>query len=147
VKYGIKILLWMCLLVVPNNIHAQWGPGNDDPSFTDNLGLTTSLPLHPTSQFMSAGLGVNAGAGYNFDRRNALIGEFMWNWLYPTDAALQPIRIAAQSPNIGGHGNLFALTANYKFESARKTTRSLSDRRWWLVSPHHKSYEGDPIWH
>jgi len=116
VKYGIKILLWMCLLVVPNSIHAQWGSENDDPTFTDNMGLTTSLPLHPTSQYMSAGLGVNVGAGYNFDRRNALIGEFMWNWLYPTDAALQPIRIAAQSPNISGHGNLFALTANYKFE-------------------------------
>ena len=116
VKCGIKILLWMCLVVVPSSIHAQRGPENDDPSFADNLGLTTSLPLHPTSKYVSAGLGVDYGAGYNFDRRNALIGEFMWNWLYPTDAALQPLRVALQSPNIGGHGDLFALTANYKFE-------------------------------
>jgi len=101
---------------MPCSVHAQGGSGDDDPNFTDNIGLTTSLPLHPMSQFMSSGLGVNVGAGYNFDRRNALVGEFMWNWLYPSDAALQPIRVAAQSPNIGGHGNLFALTANYKFE-------------------------------
>jgi membrane-associated phospholipid phosphatase len=102
--------------VVPWTIHAQSEPGNDDPIFTDNIGMTTSVPLRPTSQYVSAGFGVDVGAGYNFDRRNALIGEFMWNWLYPTDAALQPIRVAVNSPNLGGHGNLFALTANYKFE-------------------------------
>ncbi len=115
-KFGINILLWMCLVVVPSSIHAQFEPGNDDPSFTDNLGMTISLPVRPTSQYATSGLGTAAGAGYNFDRRNALIGEFMWNWLYPTDAALQPLRVAIQSPNISGHGNLFALTANYKFE-------------------------------
>jgi hypothetical protein len=116
VKCGINILLCTCLIVVPSSIHAQFEPENDDPSFTSNLGLTTSLPLRPTSQYATAGLGVDVGAGGNFDRRNALIGEFMWNWLYPTDAALQPLRVAIQSPNIGGHGNLFALMANYKFE-------------------------------
>ena len=115
-KCGINILLWTCLIVVPSSIHAQRGPENDDPSFTDNLGLTTSLPLHPTSKYVSAGLGVDYGAGYNFDRRNALIGEFMWNWLSPTDAALQPLRVALQTPNVDAHGNLFAVTANYKFE-------------------------------
>jgi hypothetical protein len=119
-KCGINILLWMCLVVVPSSIHAQFEPGNDDPRFTDNLGLTTSLPLHPTSRFVSTGLGMDVGAGYNFDRRNALIGDFMWNWLYPTDAALQPLRVALQSPNVGGHGNLFALTANYKYEMRGK---------------------------
>jgi len=116
VKPGIKILVWVCLLVVPSGLHAQFGPGNDDPSFAENWGLTSSLPVRPTSQYASAGLGVDLGAGYNFDRRNALIGEFMWNYLYPTAEALQPIRVAVQSPNVGGHGNLFALTANYKFE-------------------------------
>jgi hypothetical protein len=116
VKSGTKILLWICLVLVPSGVHAQFGPGTDDPSFTDNMGLTIGLPVHPTSQYASAGLGVDLGAGYNFDRRNALIGEFMWNYLYPTDAALQPIRVAVGSPNVFGHGNLYALTANYKFE-------------------------------
>jgi hypothetical protein len=116
VKRGIGILLWMCVLLVPGSVHAQFESETDDPRFTDNLGLTTSLPLRPTSHYVNAGLGLDVGVGYNFDRRNALIGEFMWNWLYPTDAALQPLRVALQSPNISGHGNLYALTANYKFE-------------------------------
>jgi len=115
-KSEAKILLWVCLIGVPCNVYAQSGPGDDDPSFTDNIGLTASLPLHPISQYMRAGLGVDLGAGYNFDRRNALIGEFMWNRLNSTDAALQPIRVATQDPTVGGHGNLFAVTANYKFE-------------------------------
>jgi hypothetical protein len=86
-KFGIKVLLWMCVVVLPSSVHAQFEPGDDDPGFTDNLGMTISLPLRPISQFATAGLGLDLGVGYNFDRRNALIGEFMWNWLYPTDAA------------------------------------------------------------
>jgi Outer membrane protein beta-barrel domain len=61
-------------------------------------------------------LGIDYGAGYNFTRRHAVVGEVMWNWLYPTDGVLQPIRQALQSPDINGHGNLVALTANYRFE-------------------------------
>lgn len=111
-----KILVWLCLLLAPGSIHAQFEPGNDDPSYASNVGLTATLPLHPTSQYVSSGLGTDIGAGYNFDRRNALIGEFMWNWLYSTGTSLQPLRVAAQSPNLSGSGNLYALTANYKFE-------------------------------
>jgi hypothetical protein len=116
VKHKTLFLIWICLLLIPNRVHAQWRRGEDNPSFASNLGITPSLPLHPTAQFVSGGLGIDYGAGYNFDRRNALIGEFMWNWLYPTDAALQPLRVALQTPNVDAHGNLFALTANYKFE-------------------------------
>jgi hypothetical protein len=115
-KCSTTFLVWLCLVVIPSSIHARPPQDGDNPRFTDNLGITTDLPLHPTSQFVRGSLGIDAGAGYNFDRRNALIGEFKWNWLNPTGAALQPLRVALQSPNINGHGNLFALTANYKFE-------------------------------
>lgn len=115
-KRWMEIFIWLCLLVAPTGVHAQFAAVNDNPSFAENWGLTTSLPVKPTSRYASAGLGVDLGTGYNFDRRNALIGEFLWNYLYPTDAALQPIRVAVQSPDIFGHGNLYALTANYKFE-------------------------------
>ena len=63
-----------------------------------------------------SGLGVDYSAGYNFTRRYALVGEFMWNYLFPTDVALQPLRVALQSRDISGRGNLFAFTADYKFE-------------------------------
>jgi hypothetical protein len=113
------------------------------------------LPLHPTSKYVSAGLGVDYGAGYNFDRRNALIGEFMWNWLYPSDAALQPLRVAVQSPNIGGHGNLYALTANYKFELRGKLLGAylIGGGGWYRRStslttkiPTGTSITCDPVW-
>jgi Outer membrane protein beta-barrel domain len=83
--------------------------------------MPLSFPLNPTRQFVGLGLGVSAGVGYNIDRRNALIGEFMWNWLYASDASLQPIRIALQSANINGHGNAFAFTANYRLELRGRT--------------------------
>jgi hypothetical protein len=115
-KTGAKILVWICLVTIPSSIHAQKGPGNDDPDITSNLGFTIGAPLNPTARYVSAGWGLDAGAGYNFDRRNAVIGEFMWNWLTATNGALQPIRVALQSPNIDGHAELYALTANYRYE-------------------------------
>ena len=112
----ITILLWIYLVALPCGVRAQEGGGNDDPSGTTSLGIPLSAPLNPMGQRASLGWGVSFDAGYNFDRRNAVIGGFMWNWLYPTDSMLQPIRIALQSPNVSGHGNLFAFTGNYRLE-------------------------------
>jgi len=113
----VMIVGWTCLLAFPGGIRAQVESGGDDnPNITTNLGIPLSIPLNPTSRFVSAGWGLDAGIGYNFNRRNAVIGEFMWNSLYPTNEALQPIRVALQSPNISGHGNLLAVTANYRLE-------------------------------
>jgi len=120
-KHTAGLLIWMCLVAVPSGIHAfpsnaHRHKGEDDPSFSSSIGLSLSAPLKPTAHFVSAGLGVDYSAGYNFTRRHALVGEFMWNWLFPTDEALQPLRVALQSRNVDAHGNLFAATANYKFE-------------------------------
>jgi hypothetical protein len=109
-------LLWVCLVITPSRIQGQFESGNDNPSVTTNLGYTMSTPLDPTSPYANAGWGLSAGAGYNFDRRNAVIGEFMWNWLTATKGALQPVRTALQSPNISGYGDLYTLNADYRFE-------------------------------
>src|SRR5205807_851783 len=89
--------------------------GNDDPSFTSNLGMPLSVPLNPTARFISGGWGVDYGAGYNFTRRHAVIGEFMWNSLYASNEALQQVRAALQSSKVSGHGNLFAFRGNSGF--------------------------------
>jgi hypothetical protein len=112
-KYGTTLLVWVCLLAVPCVIRAQ--DGNDNPSFSSNIGMSLSAPLGPISRYASVGLGTDYSAGYNFNRRHAVVGEFMWNWIYAHDSALQPLRVAS-SAKISGHGNLFALTANYKYE-------------------------------
>lgn len=112
--YATRLLIWICLIAVLSSVYVQGG--DDNPSFSSSIGMPISAPLGSASHYVSAGLGTDYSAGYNFDRRNALIGEFMWNWLFPTDVAIQPVRAALQSRDISGHGNLFALTANYKFE-------------------------------
>ena len=104
----------MCLLVILPSIRAQHA--DDNPSFSSSIATSISGPLSPLNHYTNVGLGVSYSAGYNFNRRHALVGEFMWNWLFPTNEALQPLRLALQTPNISGHGNLFAVTANYKFE-------------------------------
>ena len=114
-KYCLAIFLWTYLMI-PRGIYAQEGTGNDDPLVTTSLGLPLSGPLMPMAHHVGFAWGVSAGVGYNIDRRNALIGEFMWNALYPTNGTLEPIRIALLTSNVSGHGNLFAFTANYRLE-------------------------------
>ena len=120
-KPALRFLACLSLLLIICNARAQSEHENDDPIVTTSLGIPLSLALNPTARFVSGGWGVNSGVGYNFDRRNALIGEFMWNTLNPTNEALQPIRVALQSPNISGYANLFALTGNYRYELRGKT--------------------------
>jgi hypothetical protein len=43
-------------------------------------------PVNPSAQFVSIGWGLVAGAGYNFNKRNSVIGEIMWNRLFPLTA-------------------------------------------------------------
>lgn len=104
------------LLLIPGVRAQEEEAGNDNPSVTTSLGMPLTAPLSPTSQHVTWGWGVNTSAGYNFDRRNALIGEFMWNSLYPTSQTLQPIQIALNTNKVSGHSNLFALTGGYRLE-------------------------------
>lgn len=100
-------------LLVCSTLHAQ-----DDYSdkINTNLGGAVSLPLSPTSKFVNTSWGLSAGAGYNFSTHHAVVGEFMWSVLYPSDSSLEPIRVASNDNSITGHINLYALTGNYRFE-------------------------------
>jgi hypothetical protein len=94
----------------------------EDSKVNTNLAFTITAPLNPTAQFVNVGGGLVVGAGYNVSKRNAFIGEFMWNRLGASDAALATVRDALQTHDVNGHGNLFALTGNYRFEVRGKTT-------------------------
>ncbi len=129
-KRAMAILFWAHLLAVPCSMWAQeetevpWylreavpkETGNDNPRATTSLGMPLNVPLSPIAQHVSWGWGLSAGAGYNFTRRHALVGDFLWNWLYPTNQTLRPIQIALQTNKVSGHGNLFAFTGGYKLE-------------------------------
>ena len=81
-----------------------------------NLGASLVVPVKGTSRLVKRSPGATAGAGYNFTPHHALIGEFMWNGLNPPNRALDPIRTASQNSSLSGKSNLFALTANYRFQ-------------------------------
>lgn len=108
------IIAFGLLLLAIRLAHAQ--EGDDNPKANINLGMTISAPLNPTARFANIGWGLTIGAGYNFTRRHAVVGEFMWDKLFPTNNVLAPIRLALQNPNISARSNLDSLTGNYRFE-------------------------------
>jgi hypothetical protein len=96
-------------------LFAQEGD-DEDSRINTNLAFPITIPVGQTGKFAKLGTGVVTGVGYNFNQHNAFVGEFMWNWLYPTKESLAPLRTALESTDLKGHSNQFALTANYRFE-------------------------------
>jgi hypothetical protein len=91
-----------------------------DSKVNTNIGVPVTIPVSSTSEFAKLGTGVVVGAGYNFTPHHAFVGEFMWNWLFPTDESLAPLRLATAKGDLNGHSNLFVLTTNYRFEMRGK---------------------------
>src|ERR1700761_1900641 len=81
-----------------------------------NLGFVINVPLNPTAQVATVGWGGVGGVGYNFNKRNAIIAEFMWNRTYPAGDSLQPLRTALQASNLNAYSDYYVLTGNYRFE-------------------------------
>jgi hypothetical protein len=104
------------VLAVCSTLHAQ----DDSEKINSNLGFSVGSPLNPIGQFTKVGVGLTAGIGYNLNEHHSFIGEFMWNYLPSSNAALQPIRVALQDNSINGHSDLLAGTANYRYQLQRR---------------------------
>ena len=89
---------------------------NDNPRANVNVSTPIVIPLNPTAQAVHLGFGFGVGGGYNFTRRHAAIGEFMWNNLMPTNDAQAKLRAALDNPNVNASAQVMALTGNYRFE-------------------------------
>ena len=108
-----QLLRALALVIVTCSIvHSQ----ESYDKINSHIGAIASFPLSPTSQYVHTGWGVAAGAGYNFSAHHSFIGEFMWNRLYATDRALQPLRQATGSSDLDGNSNLYVVTGNYRYE-------------------------------
>jgi Outer membrane protein beta-barrel domain len=114
----VLVIVLVIALAPLQPLHAEDQCG-DECKINSNLGVVINVPVNSTSQVNGTGWGTVAGAGYNFNPRQAVIGEFMWNRIYPADAVLTPLRAASQSSNLSGSTDVFALTANYRFELLR----------------------------
>jgi hypothetical protein len=49
-----------------------------------SLGVGVTQPVSATGRFVGSNVNVVMGAGYNFDKHNSVIGEFMYANLPPT---------------------------------------------------------------
>ena len=119
-KHASGIFLIGFILAATGMLAAQ-EEAEENPKLNTNLGLPISVPLNPIGRFAGTGIGLVYGAGYNFNRRNSVTAEFMYDWLNPGGGAFTPIRGALQKNDISGHSDLYSLTANYRFELRGKS--------------------------
>jgi hypothetical protein len=113
-----KVAIWIGILMVTSGtVRAQ--EEEYETHINASMGTTISAPLNPSARFVNIGWGLTSGAGYNFTRKHAVIAEFMWNKLYPTSFAQQPVLFAFQRPGIGAYTNVYSVTGNYRYELRR----------------------------
>lgn len=117
---------------------AAQGEGDDNPRGNTNLGFTITAPLDPTGKIATSGVGMTAGAGYNFTRRHAIVSEFMWNHLFIDNSAIGAIRDAAQNSGVTAGSDVYSFTGNYRFELRGKAlgTYLIGGGGWYLRRAH-----------
>src|SRR5260370_19493042 len=86
-----------------------------------NLGVGLTAPLNPTAPIVGSSVNVVVGAGYNFNRHHSFVGQFMWAGLPVNKEVFRPIFLIANTRDISGSSNLFAVTANYRYRLQGKT--------------------------
>jgi hypothetical protein len=115
-----NISLLVLPLALANVLYAQ-DECNDECKVNTNIAIVINAPVSSSAQVVGIGWGIVGGAGYNFNQRNALVSEFMWNRVYPTRGALQPLQTVLQSSDLRANTDFYALTANYRFELRGRT--------------------------
>src|SRR5215510_4961249 len=88
----------------------------DHCKINSNLAFVINVPLNPTAQVATTGWGAVGGVGYNFNKRHAFVGEFMWNRTYPAGDSLQPLRAVVSASNLSAYADFYVLTGNYRYE-------------------------------
>jgi hypothetical protein len=138
VQLATKAVIGIVSLVLSGIPLRAQDEGDDNPRANTNLGFAISAPLSTTGQFVDLGLGTNIGAGYNFTRRHAVVGEFMWNHLFVSSSALNQIRQAFGDPSINSSSNVFAFTGDYRFELRGKAlgTYFIGGGGWYYRNAH-----------
>ena len=120
-------------MAAPQPFLAQDQCGGDECKVNTNLAMIISVPVSQTAQVSSIGWGMVAGAGYNLNKQNALIGEFMWNRASNSAGSLKPLQ-PTPSVKLTGNTDLFTLTGNYRFElrGALVGTYLIGGGGWYL---------------
>jgi len=88
----------------------------ENPYGNVHLGAPIAIPLNPAARAVHLGLGFDVGGGYNFTRHHGLVGDLLWNSLFPTNEALAKVRTALGDPGIEATVRITELSANYRYE-------------------------------
>lgn len=118
---GVRIVLSIAVSCAVIGVLASSGARAQDSKINTNLGAGVTVPLNPLGQFVGPSGNIVVGIGYNFDRHNSFVGQFMWAGLNETNDLLRPIRLATKFRDLDRTSNLFALTANYRLQKQGKT--------------------------
>ena len=103
-------ILAACL--IPIQMHAQGQ--NEEGTLNFSMGGGMSVPVNPTAKYAGVGGNFVGGGGYNIDKHNAIIGQFMWAGL-PHTALSPALNAIAQLNGFSSSVNLFSMTADYKY--------------------------------
>jgi hypothetical protein len=82
---------------------------DDWSHFAFNIGGGVTTPLNPTANYVGVSGNFSTGAGYNIDKHNSIIGEFMWNGMPPSLSVFHPVNAPF------GSVNLYSLTGAYRY--------------------------------
>ena len=109
-------IIVLAIVLTPLQLLQAQDDCGDECKINANLAGVINLPVSSTAEAVGTGWGTDVGVGYNFNQRHAVIGQFLWNRVYATDQALQPLKATLQSGNLSGNADLYAITGNYRFE-------------------------------
>jgi hypothetical protein len=110
-----NIMILMIALTPLQLLYAQDNCG-DECRLNDNVAMILNVPVNSTAEVVSIGWGLVGGIGYNFNPRQAVIGEFLWNRVNASSGSLQPLQTALHSTDLDGDANIFTITGNYRYE-------------------------------
>jgi len=112
---GSTLILLVIALTPVQMLRAQEDCG-DECKLNTNLAMIINAPVSSSAQVVGTGWGMVGGAGYNFNRHNAIVGEFLWNRVYPSAGTLQSLQNVLQSRDLKGNTDFYALTGDYRLE-------------------------------
>ena len=86
-KSEVRTIFLLGIFLALSSTQPLWAqlesPCEDHCKINTNLAGIVNVPLNPTAALVTVGWGGVAGVGYNFNKRHAIIAEFMWNRVYP----------------------------------------------------------------
>ena len=104
-----RLPITIVLLITAFGVSMQAQNQTEEGKLNFSVGGGLSVPLNPTAKFAGVGGSFIGGGGYNIDRHNSIVGQFMWDGLPPSVGAI------AQLNGISQNVNLYNITADYKF--------------------------------